>query len=232
MFTGIDGSGKSTSAEALFDLLRQKGHRVYFFKYPTTETWKEVERYYRALIDHLSKKPLPNVTYPYNTVWAIHTTFDTEFTLTEFEKEEMYKDFDFIINDRYYETNMAVGLLHLRQLQRLYPHQWSNRSLMLEEKKFRENFSFKHKKIDLVIHLKPDANYEVYKSRMEAIDNVTKFDPLIPIDTLYYKIPKVYDEVLQYLQNHKMVKKTLTFGFDNIKDNVDVLLKKVYKNIS
>lgn len=232
MLTGIDGAGKSRTAEELFDFLTKKGHKVFFYKYPTTETWNQVKQYYMRLIDHLSKKPrLPHVSNPLNTLYAIHTTFDTEFTLTEFEKEGLYSEFDYIINDRYYESNLAVFLLHIRRLQSLYPHQFPSLSLKLEERKIRENFSFKHKKIDLAIHLKPDYSFNIYKERMEAIDNVTKFDPLIPIDTLYYHIPKVYDEVLAYLQSHKLVKRVLTFDFDKIKDNTDWLIRKVYKNI-
>lgn len=185
------------------------------------------------LIDQLSQKPrLPHVSNPLNALYAIHTSFDSEFTLTEFEKEGLYSEFDFIINDRYYESNLAVFLLHVRRLQTLYPHQFSNTSLRLEEIKIRDTFAFKHKRIDLAIHLKPDYSFQVYKDRMEAIDNVTKFDPLIPIDTLYYHIPKVYDEVLGYLYNHKKVRKIMTVDFDRIKDNVDWFIKKVYKNLS
>lgn len=234
MFTGIDGSGKSTAAEALFSYLTQeKGLKVFFQKYPNTETWSQVEHYYMTLIQQLSKKPrIAYVSQPVNTLYAIHTSFDADFTLTEFEKEGMYADFDYIINDRYYESNLAVFLLHMRRLARLYPHQFSLQTLRAQEIKIRQDFSFKHKTIDIAVHMKPDYSFKKYKDRMEKIDNVTKFDPLLEIDALYHYIPGVYEEVLTYLQNHKKVKKVLTFDFDKIKDNVDAVTKKVYKNLT
>lgn len=216
----------------MYDFLREKGHKVFFQKYPNPDVWTDVKKYYMALIDQLRHKPrLPHVSNCLNTLYAIHTIFDTDFTLNEFEKEATYDEVDYIVNDRYFESNMAVFLLQARRLQRLYPHQWSKPMLRKEEAKIRDDYSYKHKIIDVAIHMRPDSSFDVYKARMEKIDNVTKFDPLLPVDVLYYNIPQVYEEVLGYLYNHKKVKKILTFDFDKIKDNGDVVLKKVYKNL-
>ncbi|MCL4354555.1 dTMP kinase [Patescibacteria group bacterium] len=99
---GIDGSGKTTQAQLVVDLLKKQGYKAIYTKEPTDEPIGKFIR--EQILSGKVKVPPISIQYMFSADRAVH----------QVELEEYLKKGYIIITDRYFWSAIAYGISDLK----------------------------------------------------------------------------------------------------------------------
>lgn len=181
---GIDGSGKRTQSEFLYNYLKDRGYKTKLISFPRYEepTSYLVKKYLKNEIELNEKQA--SIAYAIDRLDAFNSKDENGKTMKDYLKEGYY-----IICDRYVTSNI------LHQCTKL-----EDEDEIIESINWIENLEYKILEIpvpDIVLFLKVDPNTSIQNLTDRYKGNLSMFDIHENVDNLI-NISKKIDIILNY----------------------------------
>lgn len=188
VITGIDCSGKKTQTKLLVNYLKEKGKRVTYISFPNYDepTGKIIggpclgKEY---ICETYFKEPFSNID---PKVGCLYYAADRRYMLPTLNK--LLNDFDYVITDRYVESNMAHQAGRIEdELERKSMYKW------IEELEY-NLLSLPKPNLVLFLHMPHNHAINLSRARLEKPDTVEKdIEYLKKSENAYLELSDLYN---------------------------------------